>query len=120
MNAQRNSSDKPLLVLRADRLLSKEQREHLAPFLEKLASQLGAVAVLEEPGMSVSLQPNPQVLLDAMVDAMVELTESNKQVTRSILMLASAVREQAAAIEALLMDEGLSDDGEGFTTLDGR
>src|SRR5690554_5784436 len=96
VNEQNNSSDKPLLVLRADRLLSKGQREQLAPFLEKLASQLGAVAVLEEPGMSVSLQPNPQALLDAMA----ELTESNKQVTRSILMLASAVREQAAAIEA--------------------
>lgn len=115
MKEQSNFSDKPLLVLRADRLLSKEQREHLAPFLEKLASQLGAVAVLEEPGMSVSLQPNQQALLNAIF----ELTESNKQVTRSILMLASAVREQAAAVEALLMDEGMSDD-EGFTTLDGR
>lgn len=115
MKEQSNFFDKPLLVLRADRLLSKEQREHLAPFLEKLASQLGAVAVLEEPGISVSLQPNQQALLNAIL----ELTESNKQVTRSILMLASAVREQAAAVEALLMDEGMSDD-EGFTTLDGR
>lgn len=116
MKEQKNSSDKPLLVLRADRLLSKEQREQLAPSLESLASQLGAVVVFEEPGMSVSLHPNPQALLDAIH----ELIESNKQVTRSILMLASAVREQAAAVEALLMDEGMSDDDEGFTTLDGR
>lgn len=57
---------------------------------------------------------SPQVLLDAIL----ELTESNKQVTRSILMLASAVREQAAAIEAVMLDEGIED--EGFTTLDGR
>lgn len=57
---------------------------------------------------------NPQVLLDAIL----ELTESNKQVTRSILMLASAVREQAAAMEAVMLDEGIED--EGFTTLDGR
>lgn len=116
MKEQKDSSDKPLLVLRADRLLSKEQREQLALSLERLASQLGAVAVLEEPGMSVSLRPTPQALLDAIL----ELTESNKQVTRSILMLASSVREQAAAIEAMMLDEGLSDDGEGFTTLDGR
>lgn len=58
---------------------------------------------------------SPQVLLDAIL----ELTESNKQVTRSILMLASAVREQAAAMEAVMLDEGMSDD-EGLTTLDGR
>lgn len=57
---------------------------------------------------------SPQVLLDAIL----ELTESNKQVTRSILMLASAVREQAAAMEAVMLDEGIED--EGFTTLDGR
>lgn len=115
MNEQNNSSEKPLLVLRVDRTLKAAQRGHLTLSLERLASQLGAVAVIEEPGTSVFLQPDPQVLLDAMK----ELTESNKQVTRSILMLASAVREQAAAVEALLMDEGMSDD-EGFTTLDGR
>lgn len=57
--------------------------------------------------------------LQELIDVMKELTESNKQVTRSILTLASAVREQAAAIEAVMLDEGASDD-EGFTTLNGR
>lgn len=108
MNAHNNSSQTPLLVLRVEGSLTDEQHQILYQSLEPLAKRLGAVAALEEPGVAIRLEPNPQSFLSAigeLVQTQMKLTQSNIQLSE--------------AIQAMLMEEGL-DEEEIPTTLDGR
>jgi len=108
VNAHNNSLQTPLLVLRVEGSLTEEQHQMLHRSLEPLAQKLGAVAALEEPGVTIRLEPNPQSLLSAIN----ELVQTQTKLSQSISQLSEA-------IQAMLMEEGLDEDSIP-TTLDGR
>lgn len=108
MNEQNNLSQTPLLVLRVEGSLTDDQHRMLHQSLEPLAKKLGAVAALEEPGVTIRLEPNPQSLLSAIS----ELVQTQTKLSQSISQLSEA-------IQAMLMEEGLDEEAIP-TTLDGR
>lgn len=108
MNAHNNSSQTPLLVLRVEGSLTDEQHRMLHQSLEPLAKKLGAVAALEEPGVTIRLEPNPQSLLSAIS----QLVQTQAKQTQAIGQLTEA-------IQMMLLEEGLDEEAIP-TTLDGR
>lgn len=108
MNAQNNSSQTPLLVLRVEGHLTDDEMRHIHKAMEPLAKRLGAVAALEEPGVTIRLEPNPQSLLSAIS----QLVQTQAKQTQAISQLTEA-------IQMMLMEEGLDEEAIP-TTLDGR
>lgn len=108
MNEQSSLSQTPLLVLRVEGSLSDEQHRMLHQSLEPLARRLGAVAALEEPGVTIRLEPNPQSLLSAIS----QLVQTQAKQTQAIGQLTEA-------IQTMLMEDGLDEEAIP-TTLDGR
>lgn len=108
MNAHNSSSQTPLLVLRVEGSLTEEQHRILHQSLEPLAKKLGAVAALEEPGVTIRLEPNPQSLLSAIS----QLVQTQAKQTQAIGQLTEA-------IQMMLLEEGLDEEAIP-TTLDGR
>lgn len=108
MNEQSNSSQTPLLVLRVEGSLTDEQHRMLHQSLEPLAKKLGAVAALEEPGVTIRMEPNPQSLLSAIS----QLVQTQAKQTQAISQLTEA-------IQMMLLEEGLDEEAIP-TTLDGR
>lgn len=108
MNEQSNLSRTPLLVLRVEGSLSDERHRMLRQSLEPLAKKLGAVAALEEPGVTIRLEPNPQSLLSAIS----QLVQAQAKQTQAISQLTEA-------IQMMLLEEGLDEEAIP-TTLDGR
>lgn len=111
MNEPKHSSAMPLLVLRVEGHLTKEQHQSLMPGLEMLAQRLNAVAAVEQPGATIRLEANPQALLDSSL----ALTESVSQLVEAINLQTQTMQD---LIEAL--QEEVGDDEDEYATLDGR
>jgi hypothetical protein len=95
-----------LLVLSLSTPLTREQREKMSASFSELVKTLGCKMVMLEPGMSLSLQPDPAALL----------AEMRKQTA----ILESMSEQQVQLLEALAEGEqGEEPDTEPSTYLDG-
>ncbi|HUH38725.1 MAG TPA: hypothetical protein VL027_12350 [Spongiibacteraceae bacterium] len=111
MNEPRDSSAPPLLVLRAENPMTPQQQESMAPALERIARELNAVLVVEQPGVSISLEANPKAVLDSLSDLTSRLAE-----------LTAVLSRQTAAVQDLIeaIDDGDEPEEGVCATLDGR